>query len=390
MPKAHRCTRDCMDDWEPDDAIKRIASLSRPEDFPVDIPYQINISGSADSLEAIYTAYTLQVYPHSLMFEAKAVKDKYGTFALEHSAAHRRTVTDSGTDDLFRGEDWIALVSYWRKSKTATIYVAGSTELKASEIYAQIREGIEFEEKSDDPRIVEVNYWRKTSHGYARRERNIDVLTWEDIGGNYPQVKNKGLEKLINLTPGEIRGRLILLYGPPGTGKTTFLRAISTEWRDWCSFECVMDPDLMFSDSGYLQEVLFGDYGGDNDKWHLVILEDTGEMISSDAKSATGQALSRLLNMTDGILGQGAKVLVAITANERLGDMHKAVTRPGRCLAQVEIGKLSFPQAREWMAREMEDPVPLKSREYTLADLIALRNGEDIPEEDEYRIGQYA
>lgn len=389
MPKVHHCTRECME-WDPEDQIKRVGAVAYPEDFPVEVPYHINISGPSDSLESIYTAYTIQQYPHSLMFEIKSIKETHDTFSLNFATAHRRNVTDSGSDDLFRGEDWIAYITYWRKSKIATVYVASTTQLKASDIYFQIRKGIEVEEKPDDPRIVEVNYWRKSSHGYARHDRNIDVLTWSDIAGNYPQVKGKALEKLINLKPDQINGKLLLLYGPPGTGKTTFLRAISTEWREWCSFECVMDPEVMFGDPGYLQDVMFGDYGADNDKWHLVILEDTGELISSDAKHQTGQALSRLLNMTDGILGQGAKVLVAITANERLGDMHKAVTRPGRCLDQVEIGKFTFPQAREWMAREKGEVFPLKPREYTLADLIALKNGEEIADEEDFRIGQYA
>lgn len=388
MGTSHRCNPDCPE-WDMDDPITRMASVSTPADFPVEVPFQINISGSSDALETIYTAYTLHKYPHTLILDVKHVKDTGKSYALKGALAYRRQVVDSGSDDLFRGKDWIAHINYYKRSKTATISVAGATEDIITQVYSDIRGSLPIEEKSADPRIVPVNYWQRSQHGYARRERNIDVRTWADIAPNYPQV-NKGLEKLINLTPDQIRGRLILLYGPPGTGKTTFLRAVSTEWREWCSLECVMDPEVMFGDSSYLQEVMFGDYGSDNDKWHLVILEDAGELVASDAKSQTGQALSRLLNMTDGILGQGAKVLVAITANEKHEHMHKAITRPGRCLAQVEIGKLSYEQSREWIYREMKEPVPMAVREYTLADLIALRNGEEIPDEDDLLIGQYA
>jgi hypothetical protein len=377
-------------EWDPDEPLRQTQATAFPGDFPVAVPFHINISGSSDSLEAIYTAYTIQEYPHSRVLDVKNIKETFSFTAKSGSLAHRTHVTDSGTDDLFRGDDWIAYISFWKKSKMASVYVAGKTEKIIADVSAEIVSSIDVEEKPSDPRIVEVNYWRKGGHGYVRQDRNIDVLTWDDIAGNYPHVKNKGLEKLINLTPEQVKGRLILLYGPPGTGKTTFLRAVSTEWRSWCSFECVMDPEAMFGDPGYVQEVMFGDYGADNDKWHLIILEDTGELISADAKSTTGQSLSRLLNMTDGILGQGAKVLVAITANERLGDMHKAVTRPGRCLAQVEIGKFTYHQAREWMAREAKEVIPLKNRQYTLADLIAIRNGEEIPEEDNILDRQYA
>ena len=39
-------------------------------------------------------------------------------------------------------------------------------------------------------------------------------------------------------------------------------------------------------------------------RWRLLILEDCDELIRGDAKSGTGQSLARLLNLTDGILGQ--------------------------------------------------------------------------------------
>jgi hypothetical protein len=54
--------------------------------------------------------------------------------------------------------------------------------------------------------------------------------------------------------------------------------------------------------------------------WRLLIIEDCDELIRGDAKKATGEALSRLLNVTDSRLGQGLKVLSCITTNEGLSD----------------------------------------------------------------------
>jgi hypothetical protein len=71
-----------------------------------------------------------------------------------------------------------------------------------------------------------------------------------------------------------------------------------------------------------------------DDAWRLLVLEDCDELIRAEAKSGAGQSLARLPNLTDGLLGQGVKVLVCITTNEELGRLHPAVTRPGRCLAQ--------------------------------------------------------
>ena len=39
------------------------------------------------------------------------------------------------------------------------------------------------------------------------------------------------------------RGQLILWYGEPGTGKTFGLRALAWQWREWCEFHYVTDPE---------------------------------------------------------------------------------------------------------------------------------------------------
>ena len=84
-------------------------------------------------------------------------------------------------------------------------------------------------------------------------------------------------------------------------------------------------------------------------RWRLIVLEDAGELIMDDAKKSSGQALSRLLNMTDGILGEGRKVLVAITTNEKVTDLHPAIMRPGRCLVSTEIPALSRDESVSWL-----------------------------------------
>jgi ATPase family associated with various cellular activities (AAA) len=112
---------------------------------------------------------------------------------------------------------------------------------------------------------------------------------------------------------------------------------------------------------------------GDKRRWRLLLLEDCDELIGGGARHASGQALSRLLNLTDGMLGQGRDVLVAITTNEDVSRLHPAVVRPGRCLARVELGPLPFAQARDWLGRG--DGIGPNGA--TLAQLYALRNGTD-------------
>ncbi len=73
----------------------------------------------------------------------------------------------------------------------------------------------------------------------------------------------------------------------------------------------MLDPERLFSDVGYLMDIAIGeeDASGKN-RWRLLLLEDCDELIRGEAKHTAGQALSRLLNLTDGLLGQGRNVLV--------------------------------------------------------------------------------
>ena len=104
----------------------------------------------------------------------------------------------------------------------------------------------------------------------------------------------------------------------------------------------MLDSEALFNDPRYLMQAALGDEDDqDASRWRLLLLEDRDELIASDAKRASGQALSRLLNLTDGLLGQGRNVLVAITTNEDIRSLHPAVIRPGRCLAQIRGGAAS-------------------------------------------------
>lgn len=109
-------------------------------------------------------------------------------------------------------------------------------------------------------------------------------------------------------------------------------------------------------------------------RWRLLVIEDCDELIRGDGRGTTGQQLSRLLNLTDGLVGQGREVLVALTTNEDLFRLHPAVVRPGRCLAQIEVGALPHSEAVSWLGTAEGVGSTM-----TLAELFALRDGRGLP-----------
>lgn len=234
---------------------------------------------------------------------------------------------------------------------------------------------------------IKVRFWYSTSNGARNVTRDIIVPQWDGIRENYHSDTLENLTYLMDdFKPSTAGGQLIVFHGPPGTGKSYSLRALLHSWREWATPEYVLDPEQLFSGSqSYMASlVLEGAYEDDDEdeevqgKWKVLLLEDSGELLSADAKSRTGQGLSRLLNLVDGLIGQGLRVLVLITTNEELGNLHPAVSREGRCAAAVSYKPFNRFDAQRWLERREADTIILNhgQKEYTLADLFALTKEE--------------
>ncbi len=231
------------------------------------------------------------------------------------------------------------------------------------------------QEQADDTRTeVPVTFWYSSSHGPGRQRRWLDVPQWDDIASNYAGQTRLALGRLMRERAPQ-GGQLIMWHGPPGGGKTYAIRALGWEWRKWAELHYVVDPEkFLGSDAGYLLELCLR--GSDEETWRVIVLEDSGEMLAPDAKVQIGQALSRLLNLSDGILGQGQKLLILVTTNEPLGRIHPGAARPGRCLSKIEFQPFTVDEAKKWLVdhgRSLEAET-LGSR-LSLADLFAMRDG---------------
>lgn len=262
---------------------------------------------------------------------------------------------------------------------------------------------------------VTVTFWTYGPNGPMPSWRSIAVPSWDEIRENYSVDTRAGLERLMSGWQPAHGGQLVLWHGVAGTGKTFGLRALAWEWRDWCDFHYIVDPDTFFGQhADYLMSVLLqpeymgmmvpsahgfiarggfgsgivttlgGSENGDEDEegaakaWRVLVLEDTGELLTADARVVIGQGLSRFLNVVDGLIGQGLRVLVLVTTNEPIRKLHPAVARPGRCAANVEFVPLNAEEASAWLsARGAPDGA---GGSLTLAELYAKAEGREASE----------
>lgn len=254
-------------------------------------------------------------------------------------------------------------------------------------------EKFKFENKEETGVWVNFSY-AGSMGGVERNTQFLRCPTWAEIRENYAPSCLGELDRLMKLKKPWNSGRLMIWHGEPGTGKTFAIRALLMAWRDRFNFVIVTDPEKLMANPSYYYEVASApnmnsvpgaqpDDGDDDDsgsskkKRLLFIIEDSADLLSVESRKRHWDKFGKLLNITDGLIGQGREDIFLPTFNEKIEEIDPAVTRPGRCISRLEFQKFTTEEAQEWLVKNKlgdQEPSGADTLEpVTLAELYQMK-----------------
>jgi hypothetical protein len=210
----------------------------------------------------------------------------------------------------------------------------------------------------------------KPHHGYySTREvklRDATVRSAFELRLHYGNDFLIWKEALVLLLRQKISG-IHLFRGEPGTGKTSFIRFLIRELR--ASHRVYFLPSYEYSRVGNSALIdFFHEERDDNPNCHFVVVMEDAEAILLPRQRGKDFSVSGLLNLSDGLLGEGLSLHIICTVNCELSELDPAVVRPGRLRSARDFRLLSYQEAVE-LANYLKIPAPGQKREYSLAEI---------------------
>lgn len=183
----------------------------------------------------------------------------------------------------------------------------------------------------------------------------------------------------------EPRGRLLILRGVPGTGKTFLLRAVIGK-KPNTNYIFIQPEIISKFNSIQLIDALMNHF----DKKTVVLLIEDADSCIGDRRHNDEDTVSKILNMTDGFLGELLDIHVVATTNLSELDIDMALRRSGRLNDFIHISELSPEQANiayQKITLDNKDLNYVFNKPTVLADVYAKANGKGKEEINKTRIG---
>ena len=180
--------------------------------------------------------------------------------------------------------------------------------------------------------LIQMSYGTLNVKFVEYRPYELEITPF--LGEEIAALKQEMLQAFQDTT----KSGLYLIHGKPGTGKTSFLKEILNQTDKQALF---IPPSIAGELSNPNLLSLLMDHADS-----ILIIEDA-ETILMKREADNSDAVSNLLNLTDGFPSDFLNLNVICTFNTNIQDIDAALLRKGRLRGIQEFSKLNISQAKE-------------------------------------------
>lgn len=211
-----------------------------------------------------------------------------------------------------------------------------------------------------------------SSMGYELRAANIksyDIPLELNYGDSFVSKYDDIVDKLRNNKHG-----LFLFHGDPGTGKTTLIRKLVSELAG--------DKTIIYVPSYFMFDIANPELISFISKFkNSVLLLEDAEMILTSSEEERNQAVSNILNISDGLLNDHMDMQIIATFNANKKVIDAALLRKGRLMVNYRFKKLTANQATKLSKHIGLNKVYTESK--SLAEIYEEKTGKQLIDDDE-------